>query len=596
MDAAFAALLVELGDEAATPVVSVAPITRTETAPRLSSRLSASGTDFSSRALRRVASVGDKRHMASSLGPVPVGDAEPTSPPDDDLSPQPKPTLQAADMRHRRVHLNELSSLSVKQRRLKQPLQLQASSEELVEAASAFRSLADDGATFPPVEPLPVTPSASPGPPRLADSLGRQHSVANQLLPPSEVVLEALTGNATPTSSPQLTRSSKRASSTHGSHRRGGSVPWRKFKTVFPGGSPVNGAMVRQESSVANLLVDVDGGFGAHARDYGQPLFAPALLYVVETHPLDEDEKRAPSTRWAFAPDALRRPSLFERPFERHCSGPSVRPRLWVWKRGLTVIAAVPEREGTAVRVVLHAPGGSQNVLLELQNVNVLAPTELFRQMIAQANPLVPLEECVRVRGNAGTVLKESVLQFERRLIPQCVEVALVRVCSADVDENRQRRRTSWKQSAFERFVTLLAGHECATEGATTYTWADCAVRVSFVSPRHLVQAEHRLVVAFVEGREPLPPLDGPCVVLAVRECDTKAGHYWVACSRRANVPVFGPPVFAEPLKDKHVHAVLSCKLWNAYATLRTTADAALVSSDRAALLRHYIDDACAAE
>lgn len=125
--------------------------------------------------------------------------------------------------------------------------------------------------------------------------------------------------------------------------------------------------------------------------------------------------------------DSLTAPTAFERPFEAFCNGVAVRPRIWAWKSGLCVVAAVPTADDEGVRLVLHCAYGTQSVLVRLANVDVLSKVELLRQLLAIANPLIPADECVRVRGETATRLIASATLFERRFAPQSIDVAVVK-------------------------------------------------------------------------------------------------------------------------------------------------------------------------
>ncbi len=367
--------------------------------------------------------------------------------------------------------MNDVSSLSLKQRR-KQTLQLQHQQQQQHEQSASVSDGSDldhdvlsRALTAPanlPAAAAAGTAEAAPEPiatidergidspkrrnslngPRMASpDLTRDGSkIAKQIFPSHDVVQEALQERWPASLSPVT---NKRIM------RRKESVIMRKFRSAFPSSKHRREQLVRSESSAGDLMNVMDGGFAEHAKEVSdeadedsifvfalailtcvhvcqfkqQPLFERSTGHRVETYPH--------SPGWSFSTDTLAAPSLFQRPFELYCNGAAVRPRLWVWKGGLCVIVAVPVEED-GVRVVVHSGSGSQSVLVQLANVDVLSKVELLRQLLALANPLIPAGECVRVRGDATTRLKANLLLFEKRFTPQSIDVAVVKYLRPD--------------------------------------------------------------------------------------------------------------------------------------------------------------------
>ncbi len=159
---------------------------------------------------------------------------------------------------------------------------------------------------------------------------------------------------------------------------------------------------------------------------------------------------------------------------------------------------------------------------------------------------------------------------------------------------NRAQRRSK-ASSSFERFVALLSGRNdgvAETGECVSYVWSDCTIRLNFVSSRDgRALSLYRVRVCYTECESALPAQDSAAdVVLAVREVAGLAKHYHVSCLHTVSVGQFGPPLFPEPLRDKALQPVLSCKLLNAMAMLRHTLDTAQLNVERTAALKTAID------
>lgn len=152
--------------------------------------------------------------------------------------------------------------------------------------------------------------------------------------------------------------------------------------------------------------------------------------------------------------------------------------------------------------------------------------------------------------------------------------------------------------SPFERFVANLAGRSdgvvAETGECVSYVWENCTIRLNFVSSKDArALALYRVRVCFVDAEMTAPAQDsGADVVVAVREAAGLPKYFHVSCLHNAAVPQFGPPLFPEPLRDKLLQPVLSCKLLNAVAMLRHTIDAAQLCAERTAVLKTMLEAA----
>lgn len=365
-----------------------------------------------------------------------------------------------------------------------------------------------------------------------------------------------------------------------------------KFKTAFTGSG-----LVSMGSSESEDYEMGDGGFAAHMLNFRLPIFSPTEGFFVETHANDERAawERLPK------PATMKIPSPLVRVWGNHFGDHAAEPRLWIWERQLVVIAAAPESD-RMVRVVIVTPTGSQCVLVELPNIEVMSQAELFRQLMQRTNPLIPPEECVRVRGvTKRKAWMEFLTMFEKRVIPLSLDVGVLRVTSgakqmdssAGMDTGRSfLKRSSRAACPFELFMNTLCGREVSVEKGSevSYTWQDRRIRLHFLgSLKSASLASFKILLAFVEDEQPMPALVDPYVVIGVRESATPK-QYYVACCQRREVPPFGPPFWVESIKEKWVSPVISCKLWAALAAVRGSVDFQKICGEREALLRSNME------
>lgn len=259
---------------------------------------------------------------------------------------QNKTLLSDGLQQNKQIHLNDVSSLSLKQRR-KQSKQLQQQQQPLNTTASGGDS--SDAETYTRALTAPnglptasqTTASAAPEPiatsgttetcagdgdaPKRRHSvggglrgaspvLGREGSIAMQTFPSHDLVQEVLHER---TSSSSLT-----ASPNNGRHavRRKESVIKRKFRSAFPSSSSKHKReqLVRSDSSAINLSGTMDGGFAEHAKE------VRLLVFLIVVDSIERLRAKSDSICSSNSSRCLSdRPAIASRRIRRAPAGPS---------------------------------------------------------------------------------------------------------------------------------------------------------------------------------------------------------------------------------------------------------------------------------
>ncbi len=401
--------------------------------PVLSSRLSASGTDFSSFSKRlakhpspmeppAVSSHSSEADLCS-LVPVPRAAGGAGAGNNSSGSASNSPNLA-----NRRMHLNDLNSLAVKSRRQqKQHVQLSESSDVLDEGlADLLRSPeaappASEQRSFglsPP--PIPVG-EVSPGPSPVPSGVARAHThstLTRAAVLPVETVRAALLERA---QSGALSPPASTSPTGHGEesgHRKRSSLALKNFfKSAFP---KKQGVLFEASGPIA--LTAADGGFLSHNANFnGRPLFGSAPLFRVEAY-ADSDGS------WTFPFGSVSLPSSFQLVLERK---DRQEPKVWIWEQEAFILVVWflhvdynnPDTPN-CVYITISAQGGIRKAATRICNLHLMSSEERTHHVLSVcAGPMLPPEKGVRVKTALMGDLWPRLLELEKLLARRVVEV-----------------------------------------------------------------------------------------------------------------------------------------------------------------------------
>jgi hypothetical protein len=387
--------------------------------PILSSRLSASGTDFSSFS---------KRHYAKGNPDGAVGESGGaglhSTEAEIELVPVPRSVAGGSsgspNLANRRMHLNDLNSLAVKSRRQhKQPVgQMSESVDETVpdlqHALKSETHIEAHLASSPlPVDVLPG-PSPVPAPP-LARVVTNS-ALGRAVVPPVETVRAALlergpfpsvAGNTSPSHQDE-TVPRKRSSMA--------------LKSLFKSAFPKRQGHVFGASGPV-LWTAADGGFQSHSACFGgRPLFGSAPAFRVEAYAEDDGA-------WTFSPSTVGVPSSFQLVLsERKDRG---EPKVWIWEQEALVLVVWLQHADhgnvdapNCVFVTMSSQSGARKSWTRISNLQLMSSEERSHHVVAVcAGPLVPVERAIRVKAAKLVDLWPRLLELERNLARRVLDV-----------------------------------------------------------------------------------------------------------------------------------------------------------------------------
>ena len=559
--------------------------------PKLSSRLSASGTDFSSFSTKRRSKQAAALVQSSGpFGPVPV-----------DVRQNRRQSDSSSSLGNRKVHHNDVNALSLKTRRLqKQPIEMSESSEQIDIDSHMDQSDLVVGHAINN-EDSSVSPAPSPvQSPQISRLTRRSGSLNGAQLPDSNAVKAALLERTSPTSSADqgnaLTlRVESKSPSGHNRSRSGDRSSFRqRFKSAFPGrSSAVLSSTVSpfEESGPIAGGSSADGGFQAHQVSFsGKPLFSSSGgLHIIESYISDGQWTWDPLSSALLQPEAL--------PLSEIASG-EISIKCWVWKKGSAIIFAQIGEQGNVI-ITSVWPQGTVRATTRISNARLMSPDELAAAVLFVAGPHVPLIECERARGQQLAQLRTALGAMETRMRKiidiDVVEIGDFMLPSSSNERKksgrlpRANRRSGVTQSLMERLQTaLLCQDEPEADWPLSYQWNDFEFRLNHCPT--LNRSTHPLVLCLLCDSDALVPQPPPSVrvVVAVRPRD--ASTWEIACCRSPALRQFGPPFFQAPLKDKRLHGVISAKFSHAAQAIQH-AMRREITETRRAVLATLLDD-----
>lgn len=607
--------------------------------PHLSSRLSASGTDFSSYSpsarLSRISSGAVSSHGTSTSPPTPVSNTSNSDPhlsSADSITPVPKEAVEKAlaplpkqtdspGLKNRKLHLNDMQMLSVKQRRLlkqtshnntgvaesgsRSDMEISSDQQQPTAAAGAEEQ---QQAVSPQPSPQP-SPSTNESRRRLSltetrkrgDSAGASAQPNLLPLPSADVVKEALMER-------QDSSTSQHSLAAYG-RRRSASNFFQKFKSAFPNPSDRRG---EANNSMKDFAQAVDGGLANHNLVFeGRCMWSGPVGrgYTIEVHMGDG--------MWTFASDTLKVPLCYVRAFDRRFEEPN-RPKLWVAQRQkleeAAVIFAVPDGEDM-IAIVVFSEQGIQKTWLRCNNISVMSPKELSSQLLLAACPYIYPENSIRVRGPMMEMMRARAREYDAVVTPSSFDVTFIDYTSAPLSPTaaptspsgnpsssppalpsspslssvsgrtsrqiltRSNRRTVPPASRILSAITKEDLREDVLPDTVTYAWNDVTLHFhsstsALNSSSGSVSPYYPVVVVMMteeSGSFRLPPVGSSdaSVFICVREISQQ--KYELSCCFRSVVYPFGPPFFHQSVKEKSLQALVTAKILHAYAAIRSS-------------------------